>query len=350
MSADPARVLESLRASPGWFLHQLDLAGERALLVALTPAEIRAAAFLDERVLGGNRAGFWAPLPRVLAALGPAPARTPHAIFHIGHCGSTLLSRLLDGIPGTLGLREPLPLRTLAALREELPSPLARLDATQWQTHFDALLAALARRPAGVEQVVVKATSSANALIAPWLAHDDARGVLLSVRLVPYLATILKSASARSDALTFAAARLGALHALVDDSSLRLPPLAAAERIALGWLAELARFDATRRTHAAQALALDFDDFLAWPARSLAAVAAHLRLPHDEATIANALDPAVLGSYAKATDHAYDAAARAADLAESQRRFRDEIDAGLRFAERTIARYPSLGELGTLLS
>ena len=99
-----------------------------------------------------------------------------------------------------------------------------------------------------------------------------------------------------------------------------------------------------------QALALDFDDFLAWPARSLAAVAAHLRLAHDEATIASALDPGVLGSYAKATDHAYDAAARAADLAESQRRFRDEIDAGLRFAERTIARYPSLAALGALLS
>src|SRR5438105_4193596 len=141
MSADPARVLESLRDAPGWFLHQLDLPGERALLVALTPAEIRAAAFLDERVLGANRAGFGAPL--------------------------------------------------------------ARVDATQWQALFDALLAAFARRPPGTERVVVKATSSANALIDPWLAQHGARAVLLSVRLAPYLATILKSTSARSDALTF---------------------------------------------------------------------------------------------------------------------------------------------------
>jgi hypothetical protein len=344
MSADPARVIEALRDSPGWFVHQLDLAGERALLVALAPSELRAAAFLDERVLGGNRAGFWAPLERVLAALGPAPVQPPHAIFHIGHCGSTLLSRLLDGLPGTLGLREPLPLRLLAALREELGTPLARVDAPQWQALFDGVLAALARRPPGVERVVVKATSSANALIEPWLAGGAARAVLLSVRLAPWLATILKSASARSDALAFAPARLGALHALVGDDALRLPALAAPERIALGWIAELARFARARR--ASGALALDFDDFLAAPASALATDAAHLGLAHDDAAVTRALDPAVLGRYAKATEHAYDAAARAADLAESRRRFGGEIDAGLRFVERTIARYPVLAELG----
>ena len=65
--------------------------------------------------------------------------------------------------------------------------------------------------------------------------------------------------------------------------------------------------------------------------------------------MARALDPQVLGSYAKATEHAYDAAARAADLAESRRRFGAEIDAGLRLAERTIARYPALAELTPLL-
>lgn len=350
MPVDAASVLAALPARPDWFLHQVDLAGERALLVRLSPEELRASAFLDERVLAGSRDGFWAPLARVVEALPIAETEPPaHAIFHIGHCGSTLLSRLLDRWPGVLGLREPLPLRTLAALREELASPLARLDSAQWQALFACVRTACARRPAGVARVVVKATSSANALVDPWLGVAGANALLLHVRLAPYLATILKSASARSDALTFAPARLGTLHALLGDDALRLPPLAPAERIALGWLAELARFAAAATTHGARVLRLDFDEFLAAPAPALAALAAHFGLPADGDSVARALDPAVLGSYAKATEHAYDAAARAADLAESRRRFGDEIAAGLRFAERIIARYPRLGGIAELM-
>lgn len=350
MADDAAAVLAALPARPEWFLHQLDVAGERALLVRLSPDDVRAAAFLDERVLGGAREGFWAPLPRVAEALAKtAPAPLPHAIFHIGHCGSTLVSRLLDRWPGVLGYREPLGLRTLAALREELGTPLARVDAAQFAALFATLGAALARRPVDAPSLVVKATSSANALIAPWLAAPGANALLLHVRLAPYLATILKSASARSDALVFAPARLGALHALLGDDSLRLPPLAPGERIALGWIAELARFAHAARSHGARVQRLDFDDFLAAPADALATLAAHFGLAHDAASVARALDPAVLGSYAKATEHAYDASARAADLAESRRRFGAEIDAALRFAERTIGRYPQLAEIGALL-
>jgi hypothetical protein len=350
MATDATAVLAALPARPDWFLHQVDVAGDRALLVRLSPDEVRGAAFLDERVLGGNRDGFWAPLARVAEALaGAAPAPLPHAIFHIGHCGSTLVSRLLDRWPGVLGYREPLPLRTLAGLREELGTPLARVDAAQWDALFATLGAALARRPADTPRLVVKATSSANALLDPWLAAPGANALLLHVRLAAYLATILKSASARSDALVFAPARLGALHALLGDSTLRLPPLAAAERIALGWIAELARFAQAARVHGARVQRLDFDDFLAAPGERLATLAAHFGLASDDASVARALDPAVLGSYAKATEHAYDAAARAADLAESRRRFGAEIDAGLRFAERTIGRYPQLAETGGLL-
>ncbi|HET7845077.1 MAG TPA: hypothetical protein VFL14_13065 [Xanthomonadales bacterium] len=346
MAVDAASVLAALATRPDWFLHQVDVAGERALLVRLAPDEVRAAAFLDERVLGGARDGFWAPLARVQEALADAAvAPPPHAIFHIGHCGSTLVSRLLDRWPGVLGLREPLPLRTLAGLREELGSPTARCDAAQWDALFGTLVAALSRRPPGVARLVVKATSSANALIDPWLARPGANALLLHVKLAPYLATILKSASARSDALTFAPARLAALHALLGDDALRLPALSAAERIALGWVAELARFAHAAATHGARVQRLDFDAFLAAPDASLAALATHFGLPADAASVAHALDRAVLGSYAKATEHAYDAAARAADLAESRRRFGTEVDEGLRFAERTIARYPVLAPL-----
>ncbi len=123
---DPATLLATLAESPDWFCHQLDLEADRALLLRLEPAAIRAAAFLDERVLAGRSDGFRIPLATLRERAQACVGRAPHAIFHIGHCGSTLLARVLGELPGLRVLREPLPLRTLAALYEELPQATAR--------------------------------------------------------------------------------------------------------------------------------------------------------------------------------------------------------------------------------
>ncbi|MBV9858911.1 MAG: hypothetical protein JO038_02235 [Alphaproteobacteria bacterium] len=52
----------------------------------------------------------------VLAALDVAPSLDPAGlVFHLSRCGSTLLSRLLSVVPGTLVVSEPPPLNTLVA-------------------------------------------------------------------------------------------------------------------------------------------------------------------------------------------------------------------------------------------
>ena len=60
------------------------------------------------------------PVEELVSALRDAPPTPdPRFIFHIGHCGSTLLSRALDASLRTLPLREPLTLRRLAAQETE---------------------------------------------------------------------------------------------------------------------------------------------------------------------------------------------------------------------------------------
>ena len=73
------------------------------------------ASFLDQRLLTGEDHGeaewvSWADLRQAADRL---PVRT-NFIFHIGHGGSTLLSRLLGGHDGVFSLREPAVLRPLA--------------------------------------------------------------------------------------------------------------------------------------------------------------------------------------------------------------------------------------------
>jgi hypothetical protein len=346
---DPNTILDSLAKSPDWFCHQLDLDADRALLVRLEPAAIRAAAFLDERVLAGRSDGFRVPLATLRERAQPCVGHAPHAIFHIGHCGSTLLARVLGELPGLRVLREPLPLRTLAALYEEMPLASARIDAAQWRALADAVLGLMARRGPDDSDVLAKATSSCNALIDPWLARDPrARALLLTIDLPDYLAAILKAPGARADALRFAPARLAFLQRWLGDDALRLPPLATAERIALGWIAEAARYADAQARHGARVLQLDFAAFLANRDLVLARLAMHLGIAADADARARALAPAQLDRYAKATEHAYDAQARAADLAESARRFAPELRAGVVFARDLTTRYPALARLESL--
>ena len=258
MSASPPDIATLVGAAE-WLPQQLDPLLRRVLFVRLTDDELRAASFLDERVLAGRRDGAWAPLDDVVArAQAALPRRAPHAVFHIGHCGSTLLANLLDRLPGTLALREPLALRTLAEMVEELPRATARWNAAEVDGLLDAMLALLARAERG-QQVVAKATSSCNALVEPWLArHPETRAVALSIGLEPYLATILKSPPARTDALRFVPARLAVLHAHLGDDAIRLPGLPEPALLALGWLAERARFAAARDRFGERIVLLDF--------------------------------------------------------------------------------------------
>jgi hypothetical protein len=343
-------LLEELPRDARCVLHQIDLPGERALLVRMTREELRAVAFLDERALNAKRDGAWIALDELWRRSAPCRGAAPHAIFHIGHCGSTLVSRLLDAWPEALGLREPLPLRDLAEWREELTRPWARMSAPQWQDAFDSVLGLLARGTGTARTAIVKATSNCNALAEPWLrAHAATRALCLHIPLREYLATILKSAPARADCARFGPARLAALHAMMGDDSLRWHALDTGPRIALNWLAEMARLAQVARSFPAQAMRVDFAAFLREPNAGLGAIARHFGLTVDAGQVAAALAAPTAQRYAKATDHAYDAAARAADLAESTRRHGAEIDAGMAWVEAQLARYASLGELAHTL-
>ena len=99
--------------------------------------------------------------------------------------------------------------------------------------------------------------------------------------------------------------------------------------------------------HGARVLRMDFAAFLADREGSVARIAEHFGITTDAAARAQALSPALLGRYAKATEHPYDAQARAADLAEAARRFAPELRAALAFTERLRARYPALDPLAS---
>ena len=310
--------------SPAFLPFKLDLIGRRVLWLRLDAAQRNEAAFLDDRAVPPNAEGGWAPIDTLRSRnTGQAPA---HAIFHIGHCGSTLLSRLIDTWPDVQGLREPLPLRTLADAWPTLDEPVSRLSRDQAEDALRALWSHWSHALPPRSRSVVKATSSCNGLIEPLLSQQpQMRAVLMDMPLRPYLATLLKSPNSVFDAASAAAERLRYLHEHGVATHLSLHRIPLHRQCALGWLAEQMRFDAlSKGRHGDRVVRLDFESLLDDPARELARVAAHFGLASSRVEEA-AASPA-WGRYSKAQSHGYGRDDRAHDLALSMQAFGADIE------------------------
>ena len=178
------RDLEALLpASPDAWPHNLDLAGGRILVLRLDERTYHAASFLDDRILTPSTQGAWLPGPVVTeASRRVRDPRPVHFIFHTGHVGSTLLSRLLDETGLVLPLREPLLLRSIADTAESVGRPDSLLGEAQFGALLDMTLRLWSRGYAGTRAVVVKATSSAGSLAPGLLARSPAsRAVYLNL-------------------------------------------------------------------------------------------------------------------------------------------------------------------------
>jgi len=325
-------------SDPEFLPYKLDLIGRRVLWLRVTAAQRRDAAFLDERAVQEGAEGGWMSLDSVMATTFDA-GPSANAIFHIGHCGSTLLSRLLDGWSEVQGLREPLPLRTLAAAWPLLPQAQSRLSPLQAPTLLQALWARWSRPPGPATRTVIKATSTCNGLIAPLLAHvPDLRLILLCQPLRPYLATLLKAPASVLDAANAAAERLSDLQARGFVEGVALHALSLSQQCAMGWLAERVRFNALATDE--RVFQVDFETLLARPEVTLQAITSHLAL--DPAGIAAAIQAPAWTSYSKAQNYGYSREDRAHDLALAVERHREEIDAGMVWVEAMLRQYPAL--------
>lgn len=340
-------VVKGVAGDQGAFLQQLDTIQRRALFVRLQEADLRAASFLDERLGLQGREGFWLDFDTLSAVAAEINAgiAAPNYIFHIGHCGSTLISRLLDRCDNVLGLREPLALRELAATRRELESPLSRVSVEGWNALLSDSLKVLGRGFSAHQRVLIKATSSCNNLIKELLDHDSAsRAILLHMPLESYLATMMKAQGGGLDALHSAPARLQFLHETWGEESPRLHELEHAEILAMGWLSELTRFQGAKIADAGQGrvMLLDFEEWLRQPDVLLDAARQHLGMAASAVDDLPVAQWAEMRAYAKSPGHAYSPEDRVHDLDLSRRKFAIDIAAGMRFAERMAKRHPQL--------
>jgi hypothetical protein len=297
--------IDQLLSSPNHYLHSFE--GEDAVFVQMDRAAYRRSIFLDRRISCAANGSVRVPVADLIA---PAPLATDW-IFHVAHCGSTLLARALDEMSDNLVLREPLALRQLA-----LTPDAARLKQT---------LALLSRRYADGGPTLIKANVPVNFLLEDIaLADTQARAIFLYCNLPDYLLAILRSDNHRAW-LRNVTGQLA--HKLGDLSSLSDAELGAAL-----WIAQLSRF-AKAIEQMPSARSLNAEVFFAEPAEILGAAARFFGKNDDPQSIGTLVSGPLFNTYSKNPTHAFDNDARLA----RRDRLVDQLSDEIAQAERYIS-------------
>lgn len=327
-------LIDGLGISPDVFIHQFDVAGDRALLVRLSAEQLRAASFLDERVLGPDVVGGWAPWEDIVVAVKRAPPADARFIFHVGHCGSTLISRLVEETAGVRSLREPLALRQFAQIAADADDGAALWTDAMLRKRMDIFLrVASAGRP-----TIVKPTSWCGDL-AP---RVTGKAILVYAKPDVYIATMIGAANNPIDLRLNAPLRLRRLRRRYAAPIATLSALSIGEIAAMSWASEAAALDAAAASAPERFRPLDFDAFLRGAEEGLAFVLDHFTLVAPGEKVRAALAGPLMRTYSKDSSFDYSPEDRRRFLAEYRAANADEVRRGLRWLDETAKAHPAI--------
>lgn len=317
------QLLDDLPHDRSVYPHQYNVTGDQLLLVRLASDVQENASFLDDRVLAQNTQGVWFSWNQLAPAKAKLAERRPHYIFHMGHCGSTLVSRLISAAAGAIAVREPLPLRALAFDVAEGAGAL--LDEAEFSNRLSFFERSWAR---GDKPVIVKATSICTDLAGKTDA-DGAGALFLYQSPETHLAALLAGANTLNDLRGFAQMRHRRISHRYD-----APVLAAStvgELAAQVWLCEAG---AAAAVHDAAGLSvMNFEAFLSAPALELARACDVFGLTPGDDKIEAALAGPIMKTYSKAPEHAYSPATRREIIADAQKQHGEEIRRGAAYLD-----------------
>jgi hypothetical protein len=322
-STEARAWLAALATDPDIHLHELDIGARTATLVRLSETVYRDASFLDGRALSADSKGLVVPIEAFVDAAEKVAHQPYDAIFHVAHCGSTLVSRLLGALPHNLPKREPLSWLACSAYARRV-----ELDITEraWGRLFAATGRVLGRRYRAEDRVLLKSTS-VGANLLPWSLGQEPsqKAVCVTMAFESWLANLLDDESARTDVLGRSRNWLQDLHQTTRRDDVTPERLGELEQLAAAWLAPMRWFAGGVRLVPDRTRIITTQAMLEHPTVGLAALAAFLELGASADQIQAVVDGPLLKEYSKSPGTAYDAVAAADKLAASRERHRDEI-------------------------
>ena len=326
MSSAPSA--DEIAGDATWLAQALDPNAGMVRLVAMDRESYRAASFLDDRLMQQPVDAQVVAWPDVAAAVEGDLRADARWIFHIGHVGSTLVSRLVGEIENVLAIREPRLLRDVAvsppAIREAYLAPIPKL---------------MSRTFGDDEIACVKATSFASE-IAAGLVPPGERALFMFASPRNYVASILAGENSVKE-----------LHALADYRAQRLagrgvtlPPVRHdADRAAAAWACEMTALEAAADAMADRQIAwADFDAMLGNMVDELDRVTAFFGFDADADSLNSIARGPLMTRYSKDPNYEYSPNLREQLIAQEIRLQGGDIDAALALLGSAAEKSPLL--------
>jgi hypothetical protein len=310
-----------------WLAQALDPAQGMVRLVAMESDSYRAASFLDDRMMQGPVDAQIVSWTLIEEAVGDELRTDARWIFHIGHVGSTLVSRLLGELDGVLAIREPRLIRDLALTPEEV------------RLRYTAPVPKLMSRTFGETEVAcVKATSFASE-IAPELVPPGERALFMYARPRNYVASILAGENSVQELRLLAGRRAQRLNA----RGIYIPAQNDADHAASAWAAEMAALEAAAETMSDRRIGwADLDRMLADIDAELRRLASFFGFEAAPETLSSIASGPLMSRYSKALEYEYSPTLRRDVLAGALEQHGKAIDGALAMLKSAADKSPLL--------
>jgi hypothetical protein len=343
--------LGSIDTDPEWHLLDVEIGKQVFKLVRLKEADYREAIFLDARFQTNNYDRGEIPISR-LHNIFPQRVSIDHPaayIFHIGHCGSTLLSRVLSVSRSVLPLREPMTLTFLANQQRILGQPVCQLDKARYKRLGIMILCGLERRFENIQLPIIKAKSICNNLIGPVLkTHANRRAILMYVPFASFITGNYKYRMVSPDLRRQARSRMEDWMNIPGAPALHLSQLTMPQLSGLTWLSNMHALLKARKEFGSQVLLIDFEDFLHDPSEYLAQITDFLGLEHEQQEIIDGYGKIAM-QYSKMPGKAYSAQTRLKEMERAREDKHEQIKLGLEWVRSIIQSTPALAECADFL-
>ena len=311
-----------------WLAQALDPSQGVVRLIAMDRDSYRAASFLDDRLLQTPVDAQLVPWTVVEEAMAGELRADARWIFHIGHVGSTMLSRLLGELDGVLAVREPRFLRDLALtpanIRERYIAPASKL---------------MSRTFAEEETACVKATSFASE-IAPDLVPPGARALFMYATPRNYVASILAGDNSVQELRALASRRAERLN----ERGIHLPAQDDAGLAAVAWAAGMTDLECAAEAMPDRRIGWeDFDVMLTEMEASLARATELFGFDVPPDRLRAIASGPLMSRYSKALEYEYSSSLRRELIGETVEQHGRAIDAALAMLDRAAEKSPLLG-------
>jgi hypothetical protein len=326
MSSAP--TAEEIARDARWLAQALDPSAGQVRLVAMDRESYRAASFLDDRMLQQAVDAHIVPWPDVEEAVSDAMRSDARWIFHIGHVGSTLVSRLLGEVPGVLAIREPRLLRDLA-----MSPPAVR------ERYLPAAPKLMSRTFTENEIACVKATSLVSE-IASALVPPAERALFMYADPRNYIASILAGENSVKELRMLAVTRAQRLASRVSAIG---PAHSDAELAGVAWACEMTALESSADAMAGgRILWADFDRVLTDMPAALRSVTEHFGFAADDDALKSIASGSLMTRYSKGLEYDYSADLRRELIEEAGQQHGPQIESALAMLRSAAEKSPLL--------